>query len=431
MSDKYKLTPKEITAVAIPAIVSQLIFFVTCIIDIRMIAVLGKEAIAGLYVTLQPIAVLMSIPTAIGIVVSALVSVSKGEKDRHKMNVVFTTAMCISFAVCAVICIISQVFATDIIALCCDNKDVRGDAEQYFTIAIAAIVFMSMTQCAMGALRGNGSTQIVMKIGIVGSIVNLGLDYLLITGKYGFPALGIKGAAWATFFTMFVSLICYLGVLWSEKNEVSIKYCIRNCCFYSIKWAKEITNMSLSVCGESFFMRLGLLVVYYICSTLTTSEIAVSSVVSQLMNLNFAIGMGLQVSAMVFAGRSWGEKDMEKLDAYVHKITVYGIVASAMLALVYLVCNTQIFNLVLDNESLASEGAPLAWIIALLVPFQIVQLIYNGCLKCMEDAKYTMVSSIFCVTGLNVVMAYLLVKLFAAGGIGCRKEDRRCGGRLQ
>lgn len=89
--------------------------------------------------------------------------------------------------------------------------------KQYLYIMLAGLPAFMMVQCYASTLRECGETIMPMKAGVVAVIINLVFNYLLIYGKFGFPELGVQGAAIATVLSRYVELV--IVVTWTHRHE--------------------------------------------------------------------------------------------------------------------------------------------------------------------------------------------------------------------
>lgn len=97
-----------------------------------------------------------------------------------------------------------------------DLEKTLGYGFEYLKIMTLGIIPFALTQCYASSLRETGETVVPMVGGIVAVFINLCLNYILIFGKLGLPALGVIGAAIATVISRFVELFCV--VIWTHKN---------------------------------------------------------------------------------------------------------------------------------------------------------------------------------------------------------------------
>ena len=98
----------------------------------------------------------------------------------------------------AVVALLCYPLADPVFALVGHAEGVQQMEVVYFKILLAGTPFIVISNAITGFFSGLGRTWTVMWINVIGTAVNLLLDYLLIFGYYGFPEMGIAGAAWAT-----------------------------------------------------------------------------------------------------------------------------------------------------------------------------------------------------------------------------------------
>lgn len=89
----------------------------------------------------------------------------------------------------------------------------------YARILVLGIPIFMLHASLSGFLSGLGKVAALMWISAVVTIVNLTFDYLLIFGHFGFPAMGIKGAGWATVISLFVAVLIMLAIFFSKHNR--------------------------------------------------------------------------------------------------------------------------------------------------------------------------------------------------------------------
>ncbi|MBU0677330.1 MAG: MATE family efflux transporter [Verrucomicrobia bacterium] len=97
--------------------------------------------------------------------------------------------------------------------------DVYGAEKMYFVIVMLGSIAPPLNAAAGSFFTGRGDTRTTMAANVAGSIVNIVLDYMLIFGRWGFPALGLQGAAIATIVAGFVSPIILLALYFSGRMD--------------------------------------------------------------------------------------------------------------------------------------------------------------------------------------------------------------------
>ena len=101
---------------------------------------------------------------------------------------------------------LAQVGNTRVLAFYSSDAELVRKAWEYLSIASIAFFFTSLTNAFSFMYRCIQKTVVPMAIGIGVNVLNAVLNYLLIFGKFGFPCLGVKGAAYATVLSRYVEL---------------------------------------------------------------------------------------------------------------------------------------------------------------------------------------------------------------------------------
>lgn len=165
-----------------------------------------------------------------------------GSGDRKNMKNVFRMKIIIAAILTIVGLLIMYLGQDTLISLFLHDGSATGNleatlmyAKQYIVIMLIGLVPFSITQCYASSMRETGETLHPMKAGIVAVIANLCFNYVLIYGKLGMPALGVRGAAIATVISRFIE--CIIVVAWTLNKE---KYDFMQKIFYKFSIPADI-----------------------------------------------------------------------------------------------------------------------------------------------------------------------------------------------
>ena len=184
--------------VAWPSTLESFLVALVSVVDTIMVSSLGAAAIAAIGLTGQPKFICLAVFLSVNVAVSAIVARRKGEGDREGANRVLVQAILITVVLTVVITALALIFAEPVLRLAGTNEDTHELATGYFRIIVGCQFFNVLNMVINAAQRGVGNTKIAMRTNIVSNLVNIVFNYLLIGGNFGFPALGVNGAAIAT-----------------------------------------------------------------------------------------------------------------------------------------------------------------------------------------------------------------------------------------
>lgn len=416
---KYdSLTVKTALKMAVPAMVESFFVCFAGLVDTLMVSSLGADAVAAVGLTAQPKFVGLAIFMAISVSVSALVARRFGEKERDKANSILYTSLILIVSLSILLGALLTVFASPIIKLCGSNADTHTDAVAYYQIIMGGMIF-NCIQIGINAMqRGAGNTKITMRTNITSNTVNIIGNYLLIGGNFGFPALGIRGAAIATVFGTVVS--CIMSILSILKKDcfISIPYIIQNKVRPSIEALVSIIKVGYSVFFEQLLMRVGFMATAVMAAKQGTDSMAAHQVCMHVMSLSFAFGDGLQSAAVALIGRSLGEKNPDRAKSYGSACLLIGGIISVVLSVTYLFTSEWMMGLFFKEKEIINIGVSIMYVVIVTVLFQVRQCIYMGSLRGAGDTRYTAMAAAFSVTITRTVVSYFCCYILGWGLVG-------------
>lgn len=413
-----KVYYKRAIQMAWPSVLESFFIAIAGIIDTMMVSTLGSFAVAAVGLTTQPKFIALSVFFSINTAVSALVARRKGQEDKNGANTVFTTAFIISVILCALISILFVYFSSDIIKLAGSKKETRNHAVSYLNIISIGMIFNIIAMCINAAQRGSGNTKIAFTTNLTSSIINIAFNYILINGKLGFPALGVKGAAIATVIGTIVASIMSIISLFNKFSLIDIKYIIRKKIKPKIDAAKSIFNLGANLFLENIAMRIGFLTTAVMAANLGTDPFAVHNVSMNLLSLGFSFGDGMQVAAVALAGRSLGMKKKEEAFNYGLVCQKIGLGISVILSLLILFFGENFLRLFFTGDHVIEMGLELNYFIVAIILLQISQIIYGGCLRSGGDVRYTLVVAIVSVSIIRTLVTIGSINILNLGLVG-------------
>ena len=412
---------KDAFKMAWPSVIESFCVALVGMVDSMMVSRLGSYAVAAVGLTTQPKFICLAMFIATNVAVSALVARRKGEEDREDANRVLLTALTFVLIAGAIVSMLAILFANPVISMMRSQPDTHDSAVAYFRIIMAGILFNIVTLVINAAQRGSGNTKISMRTNLTSNLVNVVFNFLLIEGRFGFPAWGIKGAAIATVIGSFVAFCMSVYSLLEKKSYVNIIWAFRNKLRATWKNAKQLFHLASNVFVEQIFLRIGFLSVSVMAANLGTLQFAVQQVGMNVMSLSFSFGDGMQVAAVSLIGQSLGQKNPEKAKKYGTICQRMGNIISVILSVLYLVAGRWFFGLYFDaaTEMEAIElGVEIMRLMVFIVLMQVSQVIYMGCLRGAGDVRFTTIASIISVTLIRPLTSFFFAYTLSLGVIG-------------
>lgn len=409
---------KEAVRMAWPAVCESFFVALAGMVDSLMVSSIGTYAVAAVGLTTQPKFMGLALFVATNVAVSALIARRRGEQNRDEANRIMLVAILFVMMGIVVVSTLCVALAEPIIRFCGSAEDTHDTAVLYFRIIMGGMAFNVLSMTINAAQRGAGNTLVAMRTNVTSNIVNVIGNYLLINGHFGFPAMGIKGAAIATVFGTVVACGMSILSLFKKDNFVSIPYIIQNKIKPALEPMGRIVKLGYSVFLEQVLMRIGFMSTAMMAARMGTEAMAAHQVGMNILGLTFSFGDGMQVAAVALIGRSLGEGSPAKAKTYGKTCRFIGLGISCVLAIVYFFGGEALYRLFFAEDNIVAYGVQIIRLIIVIVLFQISQVIYMGCLRGGGDTTYTAIASTISVTVIRTAGSYLFGFVLGLGMAG-------------
>jgi len=409
---------KKVIQIAWPAVLESFFVAFVGLVDSFMVSSLGSDAVASVGLTTQPKFVGLAMFFAVNVSLSALVARRKGENNREGANRIFLTALCFVILAAIMISVLLVVFASPIMELCGSEPETHQGAVEYYRIIMGGMIFNCIQMGINSAQRGCGNTKITMRTNLVSNTVNVIFNYLLIGGHFGFPALGIKGAALATVLGTVVACVMSILSVCGKDTFVSFVYIAKEKIKPTFSAFGNIVKVGYSVFAEQLLLRVGFMATALMAAKQGTDAMAAHQVGMNIMGLSFSFGDGLQATAVALIGYSLGAKDPELAKKYGSICRYIGGCISVVLAVLYFVGGGLLYSLFFKEEVIINYGVDIMRVIGLIVVLQISQVIYMGCLRGAGDTLFTAIVSTISVTIMRTAGSFFFCYVMGWGIVG-------------
>jgi len=407
---------RDVLHVAWPSVLESFFVGLAGMVDTIMVGALGSYAIAAVGLTTQPKFLGLALFLSMNVAVSAIVARRKGENDRESANRVVRMVLLITVLLTAVISAAFVAFASPIVAMVGSQPDTHEYAVDYLRIIMGGQIFSTVSLVLNAAQRGAGNTRIAMVTNLISNIVNVLFNYLLIGGNFGFPALGVRGAALATVIgTICACVLSICSVL--HRNGFVYLGAVKG-------WlADKLSVRSLLSVGSSAFveqvcLRIGFLLFSMTVAHLGTTELAAHQIGMNMMHMSFTFGDGLSVASVTLIGQSLGRKRPDMAKIYGSVAQKIGLICAFVVAVFYFFFGKSLFLLFSNEQVILDYGATIMRVLSVMLFFQILQVVQFGCLRGAGDTRFTAMVSLISVTCIRPGISWLLCYPLGLGLIG-------------
>lgn len=403
-----------------PAITESFLVALVGLADTAMVSRLGATAISAVGITAQPKMLILCFFMALNIAVTAIVARRKGEQNQEAAVRTLMQGILITFGLMLITTTLALLFSRELMAFAgaqTTGPDAYIDeADLYFRIVIYFLPFNIFSLLLTAAQRGAGNTRISMYTNMTANLVNVFFNYILINGKLGFPAMGVKGAAIAT------GIGCVVGFVIAVVSVFSPSCFV--CLSRKIKWNldREILRQFVNIGGaamiEQVFLRIGFFTYAKIVASLGAVDYATHQICMQMLSLSFNFGDGIAIASTSLVGQSLGAKEPKLALIYGKACQRLSLIAAAIIIVAFTAFGRPIMWIFTNDLQIIERGLKLFLIAAASAPFQVSQVVYNGSLRGSGDTKFVAFSSFISVGVLRPALSYVFVYPLALGLMG-------------
>ena len=271
-----------------------------------MVGMISISALAAVGMSMQFMMIINVLMTLYVVGGNALISRFIGQ-DRKRRASALLYALTIFAILLSIFVTIGGYFgSTSIYELMGAQADVVEQGSIYFKILSLGIVVIFIDNLLYNALSAAGDTKSSLYIKLVSAAINAFLNYVLIFGHFGFEAMGIEGAAYATVIAYIFNVVAYYVLIKKMNSKLDFLPIIR------MKDLKRVWNVGWSAALDRGISSMSFLVFVSIITAYGTAELAGYQVGLRIEGIAFMPGFGFAIAAMALVGQNIGANQLDK-----------------------------------------------------------------------------------------------------------------------
>ena len=301
---------RQILELAWPAILGNLLQTIVSMVDLVMVGRLGAVAVASVGLGGQMLWFLNALMVSVTVGTTALVARFIGAKQKKDAEHVLMQSMILVLLLSSFLTVFWYIFAEKALLLIGASHEVAELGGTYIRIVFLSTPCIFMIFTSEGALRGAGDTKTPMKVGATMNLINVVLNYILIFGKFGFPALGVRGAGIATATAYVWAAVTYIVIFFSGKFILHM----RKEFTLDTKTVKRIIRIGIPASIQRVVMSGSMILYVSIIAGFGTTALAAHQIGLRVESLSYMPGFGFAVAATALVGQNLGARNPQKAE---------------------------------------------------------------------------------------------------------------------
>ncbi len=401
---------RRILTLALPIIGGMVSQNVLNLVDTAMVGRLGDAALGA--VGLGGFAVFMCMALVLGIStgVQATAARRKGEGLTGEMAHSLNAGLIIVWVVAPVLSLVLVLATPSLYHLLNDDPGVMALGIPYLQVRLLSIVFVATNFAFRGYWNAVDRPGLYMMTLMVMHTVNIFLNWVLIFGNLGAPALGVTGAGLASAISTVVGALIYLFLGLRHARPAGFLAGLPDQAGFG-----RLIRLSLPAGLQQLFFSAGFVVTFWIIGQVGTRELAAASVLLNVTLVAILPGLGFGLAASTLVSQALGRGDVADAAKWGWDVTRVAVVGLAVLGLpMWLVPDLILGVFIRDPETLEVARVPMR-LVGLLMAIEAFTLVLMHALLGAGDARRVMLVAVTTQWLMFLPLAYLVGPVLGLG----------------
>jgi MATE family multidrug resistance protein len=341
---------------------------------------------------------------------------SYGRGEHGKVSEYFTNGILLNALMCIAVMAIMMA-AVPLMNHMGQDPRILGYAREYYKIMVWSLAPFIIFYVLRALTEGVGNTKYTMYITVFCNVLNIFLNWVLIFGHFGVEAMGVEGAAWATFISRCAMLGIGIAILLSGKlykrylgdirfralNFSQFKDVMKTSFPMSFQGLVEVTTFSIAGIMAGWFGEVAM---------------AAHQASQTIITFSFMVAQGVGVAATIRVSHQYGERRFADARKAGFAASHISIALMALAGITFILFNDVIPYIFTQDHHVAEIASKLLYVAAAFQLFDAVQLSALASLRALADVKWPLVTSLFTYYVIGLPFAYFAGTTFGLGPVG-------------
>lgn len=407
---------KRNLSLAIPVMITQAGQMVVQFADNIMVGQLGTSQFAGVGFANALFSMGLVFCTCFTQGLIPFIGQSYGRGEHGKVSEYFTNGILLNALMCIAVMAIMMA-AVPLMDHMGQDPRILGYAREYYKIMVWSLAPFIIFYVLRALTEGVGNTKYTMYITVFCNVLNIFLNWVLIFGHFGVEAMGVEGAAWATFISRCAMLGIGIAILLSGKlykrylgdirfralNFSQFKDVMKTSFPMSFQGLVEVTTFSIAGIMAGWFGEVAM---------------AAHQASQTIITFSFMVAQGVGVAATIRVSHQYGERRFADARKAGFAASHISIALMALAGITFILFNDVIPYIFTQDHHVAEIASKLLYVAAAFQLFDAVQLSALASLRALADVKWPLVTSLFTYYVIGLPFAYFAGTTFSLGPVG-------------
>lgn len=391
---------------AYPVMLSQLGHILVGVADSVMVGRLGTEPLAAAALGNSIWVVIFVIGYGISQALTPIVARAHSEKKSRLIGSIFRHSLALNL-ITTVVLVALMFMLWPYFGSLDQEPEVLRLSYPYLSIITLSMLPLMVFQAFRQFMEGLSHTFQPMLISLSANVLNIGLNYLFIYGKWGLPAMGLNGAGYATLISRFIMVAAIGYYLWKSKIFRPFRPY-----FFAMPWRRDnfgrLLQLGIPTSLQMLF-EIGAFVIAAIwIGQINAGSLAAHQIALNLASLSYMMASGLGAAATIRVGNQRGFQDRINLRRAAFSAITLSMIMMAVSGILFMTQGNWLANLYIDDPFVIDTAVGLLLIAAAFQLSDGIQVVALGALRGLEDVRIPTVITLFAYWVIGIPLGYYL-----------------------
>jgi putative MATE family efflux protein len=417
---------KTLFTLAGPIVMQNMITFGVGFVDNLMVGSLKEYAISGVYMGNQIQTVLQMIILGINVAMQVLAIQYWGKGDAKSIKRIIAIAFRFTMILTTLLWLTAMLFPGKVLSLFTNDPLVIAEGVKFLKYVCFSYIFFGISQLLVAAMRSVESVKIGMYVSILALVSHIILNWLLIFGNLGIPALGVEGIGIATLISRILEagvMIFYVGFV-----DKKLHLRVRDMFLRDAALLRDYLKYGLPVIAGQIVWAINNMAYSAILGRLSAEAIAAASITGMLHSMVYIWALGLAAAVSIITGKTVGAGEYEKMKLYAKTIQIIFVIIGVLSGLLIFALRDPLLMLYNINQDTLTIGRQFMTVLAITMVGTCYQgTCLGGLVKAGGDTSFVFINDTIFVFLTVIPSALIAMYVFAAPAwviFACLKSDQ-------
>jgi putative MATE family efflux protein len=397
---------RKAISITVPIALQALLNTSLNLVDTVMIGSLGQSSIAAVGLANKVFFVFTLLLFGVVSGSSILTAQYFGKKDIDNIRRVLGMSLIIGLIGSIIFVIPSLICPKIVMSIFTPNENIIKIGASYLAIAAISYPLTAITNVYVALLRGINQVKAPVVITVFSICVKVMLNYTLIFGHFGVPALGVQGEAIATLIARTIECTFILSVVYYEKGPAAAKF--KELISFNKNFVKLYFSTVSTVILNEFMWGLGVTMYSLVYGRMGDGAVAAITITQTVEQIMTVIFQGISAAAAVILGNELGANKLEDAKIHAKYFIILQFIFALIMSTICLLIRSPVIMLFNVTDSVAIDISKCLIVFSCYLPFKIFNWVnIVGILRSGGDTKAALMLDITGVWLVGIPFAYL------------------------